>query len=454
MDLRERLNRLSSISKPPPTPAYWQAGIPSPLEGEVGTTRNRGKGEGDLRDRLDRLLEPKKTYRKSIRLDSEKEVFPIENLINGEILSTPEGETFKTKEYFPPDFRFGEMMLADILNIPTYPAHLLLKDERLKELDLQKALFLDTETTGLAGGTGTFAFLIGLGFFEGDDFLIHQFFMRDYSEERAALSLLKDLLESFQFLVTFNGRHYDIPLLETRFILSRLVSKIKEMPNFDLLYPSRKIWKGAYENCRLITLESKLLGMEREDDIPSEWIPSLYFDYIQTGDARKIHRVFYHNQMDILSMVALMGRIHLIYHDPQAARPRKGVEHFSLGKLFWDHGHREKAVPCFEIALKRCDDELAWDVMRWLSMAFKKTGQGEKARFLWEDMIEWPYKKDAFPFIELAKYHEHRLKDWEKAIAYVDQALERTPFHREHEIELLQQRRRRLEQKRIGNAAR
>jgi hypothetical protein len=396
---------------------------------------------------LDRLLEPQKAYRK-------KTVFPIEQLVKGEVISTPEGETFLTKEYFPSHFRYGEMALGDIHNLPTYPAHLLLKDERFKELDFRRALFLDTETTGLAGGTGTFAFMVGLGFFEEDQFSIHQFFMRDYSEEKASLSLLKDMLESFQFLVTFNGRQYDIPLLETRFILSRIPSTIRERPNFDLLYPSRKIWKGAYENCRLVTLESKLLGVERTDDIPSEYIPYLYFDYIQTGDARKIYQVFYHNQMDILSMVGLAGRIHLVYHDPQAARPRKGIEHFALGRLFWEHGQREKAIPCFEMALKRCDDDLSWEVMKWLSMAFKKTGQGDKAQSLWEEMKSWPYKKDAFPYIELAKYHEHRLKDWEGAMAYVKEALNLVPPHQQREIELLQHRRRRLEQKKSLNGAR
>jgi hypothetical protein len=425
VDLKERLNRLTSISKSQP--------------GEKSQVLS------DLRQRLDRLLEPKKTYRK-------KEIVPIEQLVEGEVISTPAGETFRTKQHFPPHHRYGEMALSDILSIPTYPAHLLSRDERLRELDFRKALFLDTETTGLSGGTGTFAFMVGLGFFQEDQFLVHQFFMRDYSEERASLSLLKNVIDSFQFLVTFNGRQYDIPLLETRFILSRMVSKVREMPNFDLLYPSRRIWKGAYENCRLVTLESRLLGIERTDDIPSEWIPYLYFEYIQTGDARKIQQVFYHNQMDILSMVALAGRIHLVYHDPQAARHRKGIEHFALGKLFWEHGQREKAIPCFEIALKRCDDDLSWEVMKWLSRAFKKTGQAEKARSLWEEMMSWPYKKDAFPYVELAKYHEHRLKDWNKAMAYVDEALDFIPPHQQKEIELLRHRKQRLEQKKVLGA--
>jgi uncharacterized protein YprB with RNaseH-like and TPR domain len=200
MDLKERLNRLTSVSKPQEEP--------------------KSQVISELRQRLDRLLEPKKIYQK-------KGIFPIEQLVKGEIVSTPDGETFQVKEYFPSHFRYGEMTLGEIFNIPTYPAHLLSRDERLKELDLQKTLFLDTETTGLTGGTGTFVFMVGLGFFQEDGFLIQQFFMRDYSEERASLLLMRDLLESFQFLVTFNGRHFDIPLLESRFMLSRLASKIK-----------------------------------------------------------------------------------------------------------------------------------------------------------------------------------------------------------------------------------
>lgn len=423
MDLKDRLNRLTSLSKP--------------------EQESKSQALSDLRQRLDRLLEPKRIYRK-------KWIVPIEGLVKGEVVSTPDGETFRAKETFPSDFRYGEMTLSDILNIPTYPAHLLSRNEQLKELDLKKTLFLDTETTGLTGGTGTIAFLIGVGFFQGEEFQVHQFFMRDYSEEKAALSIFKQLLESFQFLITFNGRYYDIPLLETRFILSRTASKIREMPNFDLLFPSRKIWKGAYENCRLVTLESRLLGMERVDDIPSEFIPTLYFDYLRTGDGQKIHRVFYHNQMDILSMVALTGRIHLVYHDPNAAQPRKGVEHFALGRLFWDHGDFGKAVPCFETAMNRCDEDLAWDVMKWLSMAFKKTGESEKARSVWEEMATWPHQKDVFPYVELAKYYEHRLKDFEGAIVYVKKGLDQTPMHREKEIELLQHRKRRLELKKDG----
>jgi hypothetical protein len=139
MDLKERLNRLTSISKPQP-------------EGPSQTLN-------DFRQRIDRLLEPKKVYRK-------KEIIPVEQLVKGEVISTPYGEAFRVKDYFPPDFRYGEMTLTEILNIPTYPAHLLTKDERLKELDFQKALFLDTETTGLSEARD-FCLHGGIGFLPG-----------------------------------------------------------------------------------------------------------------------------------------------------------------------------------------------------------------------------------------------------------------------------------------------
>jgi uncharacterized protein len=421
MNLRDRLDRLTSITK---------AG---------GDQKEEVIGE--LRQRIDRLLEPKKAS------SAQGGRVPIEELVQGEVLSTPDGEIFRAAETFPQDLRLGEMTLAEIVDLPTYPAHLLTGDERLRELAFREALFLDTETTGIAGGTGTVAFMVGLGWFDEGGFTVEQYFMRDYPEERACLGRLKERLEAFRFLVTFNGKQYDVPLLETRFILSRLPSGIREMPNLDLLFPARKIWKGAFENCRLVTLESQLLGVDRQDDVPSEMIPWLYFDYVRTGDGRKIDRVFYHNRMDILSMAGLAGRMHLIYHDPEAARPRKGIEHFALGRLYWDHGSPEKAIACFETALRRCDDALAWEVTRWLALACKKTGQGDRARVLWEEMVTWPSRRDAMPCVELAKYHEHRTRDLCQALFWTGEALQRTPSHEPADLEALLHRKGRLEAK-------
>ena len=382
----------------------------------------RAAALSDLRRRLDRLVNPKKA-----RVSGEgyaAEGKPIEELLEGQFVHTPFGEIFVARETYGSGYRHGGTLLGDLLGVPHYPAHLITKDARLKGIDFSRTLFLDTETTGLAGGTGTYAFMVGVGSFQGEGFTVQQLFMRNHSEEKAILSLLEGLLDHHDFLVTFNGKNFDIPLLESRFILSRLESPLTDKPNYDLLFPSRRIWKRAYHNCRLTTLEAQLLDIDRGDDIPSEWIPSLYFDFVRTGDARKISRVFHHNRMDILSMVILAHRIHLTYHDPSAANPRRGVEQLVLGKLFMEHGLIEKATACLEEALKRCDEPFWWEAMRFLSLAYKRRGEWKRSAALWEDMVSWDGRRSSFPYVELAKYYEHKVKDYSRALEMVRKAFE------------------------------
>jgi len=333
------------------------------------------------------------------------------------------------------------------LEVPHYPAHLITKDPRLKGIDFNRTLFLDTETTGLAGGTGTYAFMVGVGCFQEEGFAVQQLFMRNHSEEMAVLCLLEGILDHCDFLVTFNGKNFDVPLLETRFILSRLKSPLADKPNYDLLFPSRRIWRRAYQSCRLTALEAQLLDIDRGDDIPSEWIPSLYFDFVRTGDARRISRVFHHNRMDILSMVILAHRIHLTYHDPSAANPRRGVEQLVLGKLFMEHGLMEKAIACLEEALRKCEECFWWEAMRFLSLAHKRSGQWERSAALWEDMISWDGGRSSFPYVELAKYYEHRVKDYSRALEMVRGALEMADYPGFSEREALLHRRKRVLQK-------
>jgi uncharacterized protein YprB with RNaseH-like and TPR domain len=382
----------------------------------------RAAALSDLRRRLDRLVSPKKA--RVIGEGYAAQGKPIEELVEGQFVSTPFGEVFVARETYGSGYRHGGILLGDLLEVPQYPAHLITKDARLKGIDFNRTLFLDTETTGLAGGTGTYAFMVGVGSFQGEGFAVLQLFMRNHSEERAVLSLLEGLLDNHDFLVTFNGKNFDIPLLETRFILSRLNSPLADKPNYDLLFPSRRIWRKAYHNCQLITLEAQLLDIDRGDDIPSEWIPYLYFDFVRTGDARKISRVFRHNRMDLLSMVILAHRIHLTYHDPSAANPRRGVEQLVLGKLFMEHGLIGKATACLEEALKRCDEDFQWEAMKSLSLAYKREGQWERSAALWEDMISWDGMRSSFPYVELAKYYEHRVKDYWKALEVVRRAFE------------------------------
>ena len=166
-------------------------------------------------------------------------------------------------------------------------------------------MFLDTETTGLAGGAGTAAFLIGVGWVEGERFHVRQYFMRDYHEEAALLHGLADELARFESLVTFNGKMFDVPLLDARFRLNRARFPLGDAPHLDLLHPARRLWKARLESCRLQSLEAALMGLRRHGDIPGEEIPQIYFDFVRRRDARKLARVFDHNRQDIVSLAAL-----------------------------------------------------------------------------------------------------------------------------------------------------
>jgi uncharacterized protein YprB with RNaseH-like and TPR domain len=407
----------------------------------------KGDGEkgavlSELRRRLDRLSDPRKVKATANAYPPRRKA--IEELVDGQFLSTPFGEVFSVRETYGSGYRYGGILLGELLEVPHYPAHLITRDERLKDIDFTRTLFLDTETTGLSGGTGTYAFMVGVGSFEGGGFTVQQLFMRDHSEEKAMLFLLGELLDRNDFLVTFNGKNFDIPLLETRFILSRFSVPFADKANYDLLYPSRRIWRRVCHNCRLVTLEAQLLDIDRGSDIPSELIPYLYFDFVRTGNAEKISHVFYHNRMDILSMVILAHRIHLTYHDPSAFRSRRGIEHMILGKLFMEHGMIEKATGCLEEAFKLLDEPFQWEAMRFLSLAYKKRGLWERSTAVWEDMISWDGRRSPFPYVELAKYYEHGVRDYSKALEMVRRAFEMVDCLGSSEREALLHRERRV----------
>ena len=155
--------------------------------------------------------------------------------------------------------------------------------------------FLDTETTGLAGGTGTYAFLIGVGRICDDGFRVRQFFLREYGEERSALWALREHLEQFDVLITYNGKSYDQPLLETRYQMTRQKPPFARMAHLDLLFGARRLWKLRLENCRLVQLEQQILGMFREGDLAGELIPYVYFEYLRSQDATRLVPIFHHN---------------------------------------------------------------------------------------------------------------------------------------------------------------
>jgi uncharacterized protein YprB with RNaseH-like and TPR domain len=342
---------------------------------------------------------------------------PIERIVDGELLDTGQGSVVVVRREYPLGHRHGGEPLGDAL---ATPLSLLARAARV-DGDIAGAeglLFLDTETTGLAGGTGTYAFLVGAALVENGRVVVTQYFMRDFDEEPALLTALEPLLARATAVVTFNGAAFDLPLLETRFVLAR-----RRWPatlrHLDLLQPARRVWTGWLADCRLQTLESAVLGLAREDDVPGAMIPLLYFDYLRSRRAAPLRRVFEHNRHDILSLVALVGWFGRALGDDGGVRPE---ELAGLGRL-WEPVDLERALGCYRAALAA---GLPEPVARWarlrLAVWEKRAARWEAACTLWEAARQHDLF-DPRPWEELAKFHEHRARDFATARLVVEDAL-------------------------------
>ena len=242
--------------------------------GELGT---------DLREQLRRLGVQRGII--AIKPSPPRERGPaIEELVSGELTCTEHGPCFVTEAVYPLDHHHGALPLAALLDHDPQTAALLVRDGAADGVDLRRAAFIDTETTGLAGGTGTYAFLVGIGYYTDDAFRVRQFFMRDVVEERALLHLVGETLDGFRAVVSFNGRAFDLPLLATRFTLARMAPRLADVPHLDLLFPARRLWRRRLTSCALSSLEANVLGVAREDaDVPGRLIPGRLFRFVVFG---------------------------------------------------------------------------------------------------------------------------------------------------------------------------
>ncbi len=383
----------------------------------------------DLKSRLEKIDQLKKNINNITQSQKEKSIHivnqevKIEEVVSGKFISTPFGESFIRENYFPRDYRCGEVELFQIFQSSAKTISSLARDDRLKEIDINKTVFLDTETTGLAGGAGTYIFLVGVGYFEGDQFCVRQYFMRDYNEERALLSALNDLLANFKAVVTYNGKTFDLPLMESRYIMSGMKMSLKDPYHFDLLYPARRLWKRRLESCSLSTVEREILKVSRDDDVPGYLIPEIYFRYLRTKDARAIKKVFEHNLQDILSLVALVSRMCFLVEDP-LNNTEYGMDIFSIGKMFDEEKRYEQSIHYYTEALKHnLAEEEILEILRLSSFAYKRQGKWEEAEKIWREIIERSREYIYYPYEELAKYYEHYLKDYQKAETAVEEAL-------------------------------
>ncbi len=372
-----------------------------------------------LRRRLKRL------GRKS-RKRQEPQITPKQRvgLPSGDEMETPHGKAFRIEELYPRSHQHAGYALCRILEFESELAARVVRQPELEDVSFEDMLFLDTETTGLAGGAGTIAFLVGIGRFSGDHFRLRQYFLREPGEEAGMLHALQEELENAGAIVSFNGRVFDVPLLEMRYMLGlRKYWSLSSLPQIDLLYPSRRLWRRSLPDCSLGTIERNLLDVQRSDeDVPGALIPGMYLDYLRTGDARDMTRVLYHNAIDILSLVGLA--VHVFErHNSQDPGALLGAEALGLARWHQDAGRKTQATESFLAALESKKVDIRVEALRHYSDLLKRAGKRMEAIEYWEAWRSLA-ADDPRPCIELAKYHEWYAKDFTAAQHWAQEALQ------------------------------
>ncbi len=301
---------------------------------------------------------------------------------------------------------------------------LLAPDAPCENSDPRRWLFLDTETTGLAGGTGTYAFLVGIAWWDGDGFVVQQYFMRNHAEEASLLLDLAEVLAERSTLVTFNGKTFDWPLLETRYRMSRIGPACPPRVHLDLLHPSRQLFRLRLKSVALSELEKHVLAFDRGYDIPSETIPGRYFDFLRGGPAEPVAEIFRHNQMDLRGLAALAAHLTRLLEQPENA-PCEPTELYGMSRLLQRRGEDRLASATYERALAGgLPTEAERVAKQELALSARRRGEFDRANTLWRELLGG---EDPAPEAHerLAIYYEHHARELDRAAELARQALVR-----------------------------
>jgi uncharacterized protein len=300
-------------------------------------------------------------------------------------------------------------------------------------------LFLDIETTGLTGGAGTYAFLVGCGWFEEGAFRVGQYFMVGHALERALLAVVRERLESCGPLVSYNGKTFDVPVLETRFLFNRQRAPFGERLHVDMLHPARRLWRGARpavslpgqqsERCTLSVLERGLFAVQRTADVPGFEIPGRYFAFLRSGDARPLQPVLEHNRLDLVSLAAVTARASALLAEahPTSSEPR---ECLGLGRLLERAGRGDRAELCYRRAADlaaaswhAADDEVRVAALHALALRCRRSGRYPDAAAAWEAITRAQRCPPALmreALEALAIHYEHRSRNLEQAWLFAE----------------------------------
>ena len=414
-------------------------------------------------DRFSRLAALKPTRPIPARpaaLRTPGEADSVGRLLGAGVANTHFGEHLAIRNWFStPEFIEPSCIALELLS-RTRDESLSRKTRTALE-DSTKWLFLDTETTGLAGGTGTYAFLIGLGWWDAGGLQVEQFFMRDFTEEYSILHELSTRVVERPVLVTFNGKSFDWPLLENRFTMTRSIAAPKLAAHLDLLHPARALWKLRLGCVRLVELERHVLdaprlGWHRENDVLSALIPQFYFDYLRGGPAAPLAGVVRHNQMDLRGLAALFGKINTLLSEPaDSANEIESLDLFGLSRFLQRRGDADRAhSACAQALAIGLPAEFRPKARRDLALMAKRRGEHERAAEIWLDMVA-DLHEGIHACEQLAIYYERHAKDPAKAAQFAKLAVATVRQHRANSRDLLLTARfARLEKKFLQRVAR
>lgn len=344
---------------------------------------------------------------------------PLEEIIAAEVCTNSQGSFLKRTSEYPYGHQQGKIIFSsDIYSEKINQAARL----RQSDIPLGEMIFLDTETSGLSGGTGTFAFLVGIGAFTDIGFQLQQFVIRDPSEESAMLLHLTNIIHPQSVFVTFNGKSFDIPLLCNRLVVNRIPVNFRENSHMDMLHLARKIWRHQLPSCALKDLERDVLSMERSDEeVPGWMIPEIYFDYLRTGEADRLGNVVYHNAQDIVSLAALFIYLSDMLEKNSSMDIYPVSDLIPIGKIFLETGSIDLAKQVLLGCLARVDsgnEKIALNNL--LGRIYKVERQSQYAVQYW---VEAGNNGSLEACIELAMFYEHQSRDPHTALQWSETAL-------------------------------
>ena len=380
-------------------------------------------------DKFSRLaaLKPTRPARPAaLRAPGEED--PLGQLLGAGIARNQFGEHLAVRNWFStPEFADPSPVALELLSRTRDES--LSRRTRAALADPAKWLFLDTETTGLAGGTGTYAFLVGLAWWDAGGLQIEQLVMRDFTDEYSVLQELAARVAERPVLVTFNGKSFDWPLLESRFTMTRSIAPPRLTAHLDLLHPARALWKLRLGSVRLVELERRVLdaprlGWHRQDDVITALIPQYYFDYLRGGPAAPIAGVVRHNQMDLRGLAALFGKMNALLADEKGDNGEiESLDLFGLSKFLERRGVSERALSTCALALDSgLPAAFRPKARRLLAMMAKRRDEHARAAEIWREIAGDP-EEGLYACEQLTIHYERHAKDLSRAMEFAQLAL-------------------------------